>query len=297
MKKNDIVRINYEDPDGLAVSESGFLARLNKDPFEHDGIMIYDLNYSEFDSYNDRFASPIFFKGNDKTTAKEAGWYKSFEEHYITASDDIDQYLSVVPEDSLVHEWIADGYEPDYVKWLERQVPVSAYEETTTVREMDTKNLKAVMSKLLPEYRKALVGKNVTFKTHDPDIDTYYENGIQGKITKIWIEDLDDTGFTAEVDYSDFDEANKAFESADYNKYDENGVHSLVTARESVFYQPVERFVMNLRDNLFEKFELNERPDLFANWVSSGMGDYEEFLSKQVLENRKNLKNEERIEM
>ena len=77
----------------------------------------------------------------------------------------------------------------------------------------------------------------ITFKKGCEDLESYCEAGMKAKITGIVLERMEekeaDLVYKITLDYSQFDDYNKNFETANY--YDNNGNPTL-TAREAGFY-------------------------------------------------------------
>jgi hypothetical protein len=139
---------------------------------------------------------------------------------------------------------------------------------------------------MLTEY----VNKIVTFTKRAEDLEAYPEEGMRARIVSIrgdgiHKDDIEDHIYIVTVDYSEFDEFNKTFESSDY--YDKNGSPCL-TARQAGFYTVQEDlYFPSPKVVAFEKyFTITEadRIDLIRQFKESGAVNYVGWLETRLLD-------------
>ncbi len=85
------------------------------------------------------------------------------------------------------------------------------------------------------------IGKVITFKPACEDLESYCEAGMKAKVISISLERKEekeqDLVYLVKLDYTDFDDYNRKFETANY--YDKSG-SPILTAREAGFYKPLD---------------------------------------------------------
>ena len=95
-----------------------------------------------------------------------------------------------------------------------------------------------------PDIHYRYIDSVITFKKGCEDLESYCEAGMKAKIIGITIvraeKNESDLVYKVKLDYSQFDDYNKSFETSNY--YDKSGV-SCMTAREAGFY--------NVQDTLY----------------------------------------------
>jgi hypothetical protein len=135
------------------------------------------------------------------------------------------------------------------------------------------------------------IGKVVEFTEAALDLEDYAEAGIRAVITKISINhDLgnhQDTVLIVEVDHTDFDDYNKAFEGSNY--FNDKGVPCL-TAREADLYKAKTRYYIspiNLPGGHEAMIKLvnSSASELHDEFVTSGQTNYVAWLEEKVLAN------------
>lgn len=133
-----------------------------------------------------------------------------------------------------------------------------------------------------------LIGKTVQFTSKIDDMESYLEGGMRARIVSIDEEDthrpdLHDHLYKIVFDYSEFDEFNKNFESANY--YDRNGVACL-TAREAGMYDQKDTIYFGSPELWpFEDFFIllsEKQTKLISSFKESGATNYIEWLEGQV---------------
>jgi hypothetical protein len=126
-----------------------------------------------------------------------------------------------------------------------------------------------------------------TCKTQVEDLESYAEGGMRTTIIGLRQMNHDPEVMTIQVDYSEFDEYNKKFESANY--YDKNG-EATMTAREKGQYKVKDELYV-MADGLvgeFFAFSSNDQFSIFtefANDANSGES-YVSWLENTVLKLR-----------
>jgi hypothetical protein len=93
------------------------------------------------------------------------------------------------------------------------------------------------------------IGKVITFKPACEDLESYCEAGMKAKVTNISLmrhaEVEQDMVYLVKLDYTDFDDYNRKFETANY--YDKLGNPNL-TAREAGFYKSEDTLYLGSND-------------------------------------------------
>lgn len=149
---------------------------------------------------------------------------------------------------------------------------------------------RAAINSSIRAYLRGLVGKSVQF--HDEKkteyLESYPEAGMRAKIitiVKTDSEDTDDEFYVITVDYSDFDEHNKALETSNY--YDKHG-NAVLTARQANQYEPQENLYISARDLRDILKPIDDRVmALVEQFEKSGKSNYTEWLEEQVLSTMK----------
>lgn len=116
------------------------------------------------------------------------------------------------------------------------------------------------------------------------DCEGYPEAGMRGKIISA-VNDVDDTTIVR-IDFSEFDEFNKSFESANY--YGGNGIANL-TAREANQYKFVQEYYLDSTTDVEYYFKNVSRKSISlysAFEASRTTGSYVEWLENKVCKNR-----------
>lgn len=133
-----------------------------------------------------------------------------------------------------------------------------------------------------------LIKKIVEFTPRIEEMEAYAETGIRARILSITAEgtsrkELDEHIYIIKFDYSEFDEFNTRYETANY--YDKNGVPCL-TARQSGFYNPQEKiyFGTPLKWPFEDYFNVvdSKTAELIKKFKESGAKSYVEWLESQV---------------
>lgn len=135
---------------------------------------------------------------------------------------------------------------------------------------------------------KHLIGKIIQFTSKIEDMEAYPEAGMRARIVSIdekdtHMKDLHDHMYIITFDYSEFDEFNEQFESANY--YDKHGVACL-TAREAKMYDVKEKIYFG--SPALWPFEdyfnlLNTKQEtLLSRFKESGAANYVEWLESQI---------------
>jgi hypothetical protein len=117
------------------------------------------------------------------------------------------------------------------------------------------------MANPVPEYLRELIGKCVRFNKKAEDLESYVELNVCGRITDIFLnhysDDPNEQVFMVIVDFSEFDEMNRQFESRNY--YDSDG-NPTKNAREAGYYEVV--------DHLWVGPNFNEMVEVIAEPVT-----------------------------
>lgn len=134
-----------------------------------------------------------------------------------------------------------------------------------------------------------LIGKAVCFTSKIEEMDSYPEKGMRGRIISITEEDTDAADLHEHVyiikfDYTEFDQFNTAFESANY--YGSGRVPCL-TAREANMYEPQEKIYFGSPklwpfEDYFTLLDENQNK-LLQMFKESGKESYVSWLEKKVL--------------
>jgi hypothetical protein len=131
-----------------------------------------------------------------------------------------------------------------------------------------------------------LVGKTIQFTSKIEEMEAYPEKGMRARIVSVdekdtHMKDLHDHMYIITFDYSEFDEFNEQFESANY--YDKNSVACL-TAREAKMYDVKERIyfgspelwpledyftTLDARQNELLKRFKKSRAESYVEWLES----------------------------
>ena len=135
---------------------------------------------------------------------------------------------------------------------------------------------------------KNLIGQVIQFTKNIEDFEVYAENGMRARIVNV-IEDVhhdndhENQVHKIVVDYTEFDEFNKQFESSNY--WDKNG-QACLTAREAGFYKEVETLYFGSPELWpFEDYFtlLDEKKNnLLTEFKRSGFTNYVEWLESLV---------------
>lgn len=132
------------------------------------------------------------------------------------------------------------------------------------------------------------VGKVVVFTKSILEMESYAEPGMRGRIVRVDEEDthrkdIHDHMYKFYFDYSEFDEYNRRFETANY--YGHDGIPNK-TAREAGHYQEVEKIYFGTPElwpfeNYFEPIDKKQKAlvDLFNK---SDYTDYVAWLESQI---------------
>lgn len=139
--------------------------------------------------------------------------------------------------------------------------------------------------KELAELVKSGVKPVVTMGKKIDDHETYAEPGMRGRLVGAQMESHDDV-IKLFVDYSEFDEFNKGFESANY--FNREQVPCL-TAREAGYYNPQDHIYVDTNRSIEGVMEVveGEALSLFAEYnASSKAVSYTQWLETEVLKLR-----------
>ena len=132
-----------------------------------------------------------------------------------------------------------------------------------------------------------LIGKVVTFTKNIEDMEAYPEAGMKARIARIDVDtsstDLHDHMYTITFDYSEFDQFNTQFESANY--YNRDHVACL-TAREANMYQVREKIYFGSPklfpfDDFFKVVDTRQAI-LIERFKASGESNYVAWLESQI---------------
>ncbi len=107
----------------------------------------------------------------------------------------------------------------------------------------------------------------IEFKKGIEDIEGYAEPGIRARVNGAEIKCDELADFS--LDFCEFDEFNKSFETANY--YDKDGV-SRLTARQAGYYAPQDSYAFDLKGNADLYFEVVEDTSLklYERYKKSG---------------------------
>jgi hypothetical protein len=120
----------------------------------------------------------------------------------------------------------------------------------------------------------------IEFKKDIEDIESYAEPGMRARA--VGVATTNDNGVKFSLDFTEFDDFNKAFEQANY--YDKKGRPTL-TAREAGFYKGVETYFFEVQDETDKYFEVvkSRSLDLYERYKSSKEGvSYVQWLEAKV---------------
>lgn len=119
----------------------------------------------------------------------------------------------------------------------------------------------------------------VTFGKGIDDLESYPESGMRARVVGVDLSDCD--VYKLKVDYSEFDDFNKQFESANY--YDKSGQATL-NAREAGYYKVEDVLYVDPGIETPWVVEEADRLKVFARFKQEGVGlTYVQWLEDQVI--------------
>lgn len=113
---------SIEDCEGYA--EANMRARVTGARFKHDDMLVFAMDFSEFDDFNRPLESANYYdkEGAAVLTAREAGYYKPVDDYFLMP--DVEAPFAVVEAEQLqlYDRYRASGASESYVCWLEQMV-------------------------------------------------------------------------------------------------------------------------------------------------------------------------------
>lgn len=117
-----VVEFNKGIEDLESYADTGMRARLIEASPKH-GDMNLRFDFSEFDSYNQRFEKSNYYdkQGQPTLTARQAGFYNPVHSFLFELKEDSEPYFEVVESESLklYDRYKASNETFSYVQWLE----------------------------------------------------------------------------------------------------------------------------------------------------------------------------------
>lgn len=109
--------------------EARMRAQVTGGRLDHDEVVVLNVDYTPFESFNEAFESANYFDDQRQPTrtARQAGFYHPQDSIYLMADDRVEDFFVVVetPAQKLYQAWLATDRQQSYTAHLEALVLAS----------------------------------------------------------------------------------------------------------------------------------------------------------------------------